>query len=446
LNAGACLVKDRIRWNRPGVVLSALVLTIVLVATLTPASASTPTADFWCVACGEFGGLDVFNNVVMFVPLGFAFALATDRRWRSILACVAVTTFVESMQIRLVQGRDSSLSDLLANSLGGMIGVELALRRVLLLRPRCRAASVLAIAGAAGFALVMTLASLGFRAASIPRSLWVQWTPDRAGFEPFTGELLDFNLDSIDLPRGFYPPKSLGVDRVLRGVWHATVDVNTAGLKPRRSVIARIAEEWTVIVSIEQYGWDLACQQKTRSGDMRFRSPKIAIRDAVAPPTGSSPARVRFTCSRQGDLLIASTADRQEVVRLSPSLGWLFVSPINITVPSYYVLVSAIWLAALAFPAGYWIRCAAESDLASAHGGLPRRARYVAIGALAVSFWMGLLLVPWLAGTAPGSWWEWASAAAGALAGAVSARLVAMARRPTLRRSATATPVSDTAR
>jgi hypothetical protein len=442
-------VNDRVRWNCAGVALSALVLTVVLVATLTPASASTPTADFWCVACGEFGGLDVFNNVVLFVPLGVAFAVATDRRWRSILACVAITTFVESMQIRIVQGRDSSLSDLLANSLGGVIGVELALRRGLLLRPRGRVASVLAIAGAAVFALVMTLGSLGFRTAYIPRSLWVQWTPDRAGFEPFTGELLDFNLDGIDLPRAFYPPKSLGVDGVLRGrAWHATVDINTAGLQPRRSVIARIAEEWTVLVSIEQYGWDLACQQKTRSGDMRFRSPKIAVRDAVAPSTGSAPARVRFTCSRQGDSLVASTADRQEVLRLSPSLGWLFVSPINITVPSYYVLVSVIWLAALTFPAGYWIRCVAESDLAAAHGDRPHRARYVAIGALALAFCVGLFFVPWLAGTARASWWEWSSAAVGAIAGAVSARLAALAvaRLPIPRRSATATPVSDTGR
>ncbi len=438
-------MNDRPRWNRAGLALSALVLTVVLVATLTPASASTPTADFWCVACGEFGGLDVFNNVVMFVPLGFAFALATDRRWRSVLACVAVTTFVESMQIRVVQGRDASLSDLLANSLGGMIGVELALRRGLLLRPRGRAAAVLAIAGAAAFGLAMTLSSLGLRTASIPRSLWVQWTPDRAGFEPFTGELLDFNLDGIDLPRGFYPPKSLGVDRVLRGrAWHATVNIGTAGLQPRRSVIARIAEEWTVLVSIEQYGWDLACQQKTRSGDMRFRSPKIAVRDAVSSSAGSAPARVRFTCSRQGDSLVASTDDRQEVLRLSPSLGWLFVSPINITVPSYYVLASVIWLIALAFPAGYWIRCVAESDAAHADG--KRRHRYVAIGALALVFGVGLSVVPWLAGTAPASWWEWASAVAGAVAGSVSARLAALweARLRIPRRSATATPVSDT--
>jgi hypothetical protein len=178
---------------------------------------------------------------------------------------------------------------------------------------------------------------------------------------------------------------------------------------------------------------------------MRFRSPKIAVRDAVSSSPGSAPARVRFTCSRQGDSLVASTDDRQEVLRLSPSLGWLFVSPITITVPSYHVLASVIWLIALAFPAGYWIRCVAESD-AALHAAGTRRHRYVAIGALALAFGVGLSVVPWLTGTAPASWWEWAGAAAGAVAGSVSARLAALweARLRIHRRSATATPVSDT--
>jgi hypothetical protein len=447
VNVGASVVNERRRWNRFGVILSALVLTIVLAATLTPASASTPTADFWCVACGEFGGLDVLNNIVLFLPLGAAFALAADRRWRSILACVAVTVFIESMQIRVIPGRDASLSDILANSLGGAIGVELALRRAVLLRPRGRAAQLLALAGAAGFALVMMLSSLGFRPASIPRSLWVQWTPDRASFEPFTGRLLDFDLDGIDLPARFFPPVSLGVDRVLRGpTWHATVQIGTENLKPRRSVIARIAEEFTVLVSIEQYGWDLACQQKTLSGDFRFRSPKIAIRGALSRAVEEMPARVQFTCSRQYDALVASTDDRREVLRLSPSLGWLFVTPLNITVPSQYVLVSVLWLIALAFPAGYWIGFVGkDSAEAGADGGRTHRARLLAMGAFGVALVAGFLIVPWLAGTAPGAWWEWASAVAGALVGSAGARvsLLWRARFGMPSPAATVTPVSD---
>jgi len=413
-------VRRRIGARRAGIVLSALVLAVVFLATLTPSN-DWSSPEFWCIACGEFGGLDVLNNIVLFLPLGFAFALASGHRWRSVVACVVVTTFIESMQVRIVPGRDSSLSDLLANSFGGLLGVELAMRRAILLRPRGRAATVLAAAGAAGFALLTTLTSLGLRPATIPRSLWIQWTPERESFEPFTGRLLDFTLDSVNLPRGYYPPKSLGVDRTLaKPGWHARVTLETAGIQWRRSVIARIAEEYTVLVSIEQHRWTLACEEKTRSADFRFRSPMVELPDALTP--GLAPGRVRFTCAREGNSLIASTDDRQEVLRLSPSLGWRLLDPFTLELPRFLWL-GALWLMALAFPAGYWIGCCAQNN--EDRG--PRRdssgGPSVAVGALAVAFLTGLSIVPTLAGTAPAAWWEWASAAGGALAGSGAAWL-----------------------
>ena len=65
------------RFKRAGVVFSMVMLALVLVATLTPTNGATVTSEFWCIACGEAGGLDVLNDIVMFVPLGFAFAMAT---------------------------------------------------------------------------------------------------------------------------------------------------------------------------------------------------------------------------------------------------------------------------------------------------------------------------------------------------------------------------------
>jgi len=306
---------------------------------------------------------------------------------------------------------------------------------------------VLAIAGAASFALVTTLTSVGLRPATIPRSLWVQWTPERASFEPFTGQLLDFKLDSIDLPRRFYPPTSLGVDRILRGPeWHASVVIGTEGLKPRRSVIARIAEEFTVLLSLEQSGSDLVCQEKTRSGDFRFRSPRIAVREVVMPSGENTSERLRLTCSRFDGSIAVAAAERREVVRLSPSLGWMLVFPLSSPAPSGYVWLSVAWLIALAFPAGYWIRCVGNRENAASGATNTRRAQYVAVGALAIAFGVGLFVVPRIAGTAAASWWEWVSAVVGALAGLVSARLAAAwdTRLPVHRRSAAVTPVSDT--
>jgi hypothetical protein len=408
--------------RRVGIVLSALVLAVVFLATLTPSS-DTSSSSFWCIPCGEFGGLDVLNNIVLFLPLGFAFALASGHRWRSVLACVAVTTFIESMQVRIVPGRDSSLSDLLANSLGGLLGVELAVRRAILLRPRGREATVLAAVGAAAFLLVTTLTSLGLRPARIPWSLWIQWTPERESFEPFAGRVLDFKLDGIDLSPAFFPPRSLGLDRKLaRPGWHATVSFETKGIRRRRSVIARIAEEFTVLVSIEQHGWDLTCEEKTRSADFRFRSPRVALPDALGPE-GVSPTRVRFTCAREGSSLVAATEDRQEALRLSPSLGWRLLDPFALALPRF-LWFGAIWLMALAFPAGYWIGCGMEEQTGA--GATARgwpRGPFVALGALAIAFLVGLTIVPMLAGTAPAAWWEWASAAAGAVAGSGAAWL-----------------------
>ena len=402
--------------------LSVVILAVVLVATLTPAPPVTETPPFWCVACGESGGLDVLNNVVMFVPLGFAFALATDRRWRSVLACVAVTAFVESMQVRIVTGRDASLSDLLANSLGGVIGVELAMRRDFLLRPRPRAASRLVAVGGALFGMVTALTSLGLLPAAVPRSLWVQWTPDRASFDPFTGQLVDFTLDGIDLPRRFYPPKSLGVDSVLRGrSWRATATVITTNLKPGRAVIARIAEEFTVLVSVEQAGWDLACQQKTRSGDFRFRSPKIALRDALLPSGEASGMPLRLTCARAGSSFVSAADGRQEALRLSPSLGWMLVFPLNAAIRPSLTWIGAIWLMVLAFPAGYWTGFTRGGEV----GGNPRvsgAGTHIALLSILLALLLGLVVVPLLAGTAPGAWWEWMGAAAGLAAGALTAR------------------------
>jgi len=435
--------RDEIVGKRAGIVLSALVLLVIFLATLTP-TGDTSSSSFWCIACGEFGGLDVMNNIVLFVPLGFAFALASGHRWRSALACVAVTTFIESMQVRIVAGRDSSLSDLLANSLGGILGVELAVRRALLFRPRGRAAIALAAAGAAAFGLVTTLTSLGLRPATVPKSLWIQWTPERASFEPFTGKLLDFSVDSIKLPRAYYPPKSLGLDRILaKPGWHATVTLETAGIQWRRSVIARIAEEYTVLVSIEQHRWALACEEKTRSADFRFRSPEVALPDVLTP--GLAPSRVRFTCAREGNSLVAATDDRQQILRLSPSLGWALLDPFQLPMPRYRWF-GALWLIGLAFPAGYWIGCCAQEQ--SEHTAMPRDSRAgpsVALGALVIAFLIGLLIVPVLAGTAPAASWEWASAAVGALVGSGAAWLWKPrgARLPVRRGRASVTAVSD---
>jgi hypothetical protein len=169
----------------------------------------------------------------------------------------------------------------------------------------------------------------------------------------------------------------------------------------------------------------------------------VALPDALGP-SGASPTRVRFTCAREGNSLVAATDDRQEALRLSPSLGWRLLDPFAFELPRF-LWFGAIWLMALAFPAGYWIGCMDEQTGAGATvRGWPT-GPLVALGALGIAFLAGLTIVPMVAGTAPAAWWEWASAAAGAIAGSGAAWLwKARGARLLVRRGgASVTAVSD---
>lgn len=419
------MIEKRLGWG-----LSVAVWLAIGLATLTPSDNTTPL-DFWCIACGDMGGLDVAANIVMFIPLGFALVLATGRRRTAVLLCMATTLFVETMQIRIVSGRDASLSDLLANSVGGVIGAELALRRMLLLRPSSRAAGRLALGWSAICLAVLWATSAGLTAAALPEQLWIQWLPPRASFDPFTGRLLSFDINGLELPLG-YPDPKLGLSRRLRsGAWRATAVVSTAGLVPRRSVIVRVADEYGAVQSLEQSRRNFTCWQKTRSADFRFRAPRVALVNGFADPAPAANDTAALHCERRGGQLIASvsrgSSTRSYALRLSPSLGWLLLSPFDIEFDARHLVISALWLAALFFPAGYWARVGryaaangrigpAGAGAAGSRGTLPA----IAIGGALVG---GLWLAPVFWHLSPAAAWEWLSTLAGIAIGGLTAQI-----------------------
>lgn len=79
---------------------------------------------------GWFGytELEFTANIVMFVPLGFFIGLLFTRRtqWLGLLALPAISAGIEWVQWEFLAERYSTLSDVLANSLGGWIGLGIA--------------------------------------------------------------------------------------------------------------------------------------------------------------------------------------------------------------------------------------------------------------------------------------------------------------------------------
>lgn len=87
----------------------------------------TPHAP-WLARQLTYNHVEFTANIAMFVPIGLLLVLLLGRRpwWLAVLLCVAMTGFIETAQ-RFIPGRVSDIRDIESNSLGGAIGVALAL-------------------------------------------------------------------------------------------------------------------------------------------------------------------------------------------------------------------------------------------------------------------------------------------------------------------------------
>lgn len=67
-------------------------------------------------------------NVILFIPFGLLIALMLRTRWWGLLAVgiVVASTVIEVGQALFLPGRVASFADILANVLGGAIGIGVA--------------------------------------------------------------------------------------------------------------------------------------------------------------------------------------------------------------------------------------------------------------------------------------------------------------------------------
>jgi len=86
----------------------------------------------------DFTRLEVIANVLVFVPIGIlAFILVPRRLWPLALALgPAVSISIEAAQRLALPNRTATVSDVIANSGGALIGVALAILCTLLFAPR----------------------------------------------------------------------------------------------------------------------------------------------------------------------------------------------------------------------------------------------------------------------------------------------------------------------
>ena len=424
-----------------GRLLAALGFAFIAIMTLTPQAGPPAFAPSLCILCGEMAVQDTILNLILFVPFGFGLRLAGVRRHHVVAIAFCLTVAIELLQMHIIPGRDSSLGDVITNTLGGAIGVALADSWRAWLVPTARQARRHLWGGVLVWVTILA-GTVWALHRSLPEStLWGEWDPAILHFDRFSGTIVKSDA------AGFaFPPGARGNDPVFRQRLLSDSVLVSALVVPGAP-----AERTAPIVSVydpdRRQVFLLAQRQRSLVFSIRMNAARAMVRDPIIGlekvfPTAADARAANDTLQVAGGiigdaLVIRATADAHRVTRerriaLGPALGWTFFLPWPYAFGSETVALSALWIGGLFLPLAYWGRRARRPLEAGA--------------ALGVAVTAGLVIAPWVVGGAFVGWMEWAGVAVGLTLGAIGGRPASWSGAHALRRASRVrqTPVAHT--
>lgn len=370
-------------------------------------SSATPLS---CLLCGDYGVVDVFLNTLLFIPFGLGLRLMGGSRRQSQVALMVTSLCIELLQLKIVAGRDASLSDFITNSLGGGLGIWIADHWTGFVFPSAALSRMLRIPAALAWVVVWT-ASAWLVEPSMTRKPWFgQLAAQDVLLDNFRGELLTGTVNGVVLPSARLEGRDSAAiyDRFVAGsvTVGATVIAGppTSFPAPIVSIFDRAHSE---IMVLGQDGEDLIFRLRLRAADYELHEPELRL-PGVLSREGDT-LRVGGGL-HAGQLYLRATSarlDRSRVAALSPSWGWMFVLPWHYAMGPEGRFLTALWVAGLLLPVAFWAsRGLRRSPEASGE-----------IGFLILIVGLGLGLVPLVAGLPPVHWSEWLSAGGGLACG-----------------------------
>ena len=388
--------------HRVGRVLAVGGFLLIVVATLLPLpeqEAAARSTSLICLVCGEYGGVDVLGNLLLFLPFAAGLSLLYWRISSVVLAGALLSLIVETLQLLLIPGRDASLSDLLTNTLSAWAGAAWAGQANVLLWPTVEQAHRLA-AGAVIAWCAMQAASGILLHPWIPSAeLRGDWTRHVPGRELFAGTVVSASASRIPIPDDSLPLEPSLVERLRRnGDIELQIEFTPEPRLPARAPIVEVLSRSGTVLGLEADGEDLIFQAPARAQTLKLRHPALRLRRVI-----SGRAPVQVTAGERDNILLASWTGPESGGRasqeLGPGLGWSLIVPFKYAYGNEVPWLSALWSLAWLVPLGYWV---------AASG--PGRLGYVW---LPLSLLVGFGLVPHLTGYPPEPWLQWLAGAAG---------------------------------
>jgi hypothetical protein len=407
-DVSAAAARQARRWRTLGTALAVLGAAFVLVATLTPVrdvrgmALATPLL---CLVCGDYGGADVAANLLLFLPLALGLRLAGQSWGRTVLMCGLLSFTVELLQLRVVSGRDASLSDLLTNTTSAAIGATLGRLLPRMAAPRPREAAGY-LAGGIALLLLFLTTSAWLLAPWMPEGpLLSQRAHVASGYDAFTGSVEALSLDGAPMPTDGVPADSAAVRRRLAaGHFALEADVLSGGPVADLSWVYMLRVPPGRALTLGQLRREAKIELPARAVRFRLFPPAVTLPEGLPQRAG---VPVRLTASlRDGRVRLTSEyggRERSVELAISPAYGWIMVLPFELASGTRVRWITALGLAAAALPLGYWAR----------RTGRPG----AALASLAAALVLALAVIPAAGGFPPVHWSEWMAGLLGAAGG-----------------------------
>jgi hypothetical protein len=391
-------------WGRVIAAGSVLAIAGLTLSPLPHAAAAAARTPLLCLVCGDHGGMDVILNVILFLPLGFGLRLAGASIRRATLGAALLSFTVELLQYTVVVGRDASLSDLLTNTLGGLLGAILVDRVPLLVMPPRRAATRLFAAGILAWLGLLALSGW-LLAPDFGNGNLFSVTGAYGAPQAFTGRVLEVRRHGRPEPWLGVPPDGEALRAELReGRVEVEARVVTGPEARGRRWIYAVLEGVEPRWDLSEDRRDVLLGVPARAQRFRLGTPSVMLPRGLPADTGRV-AALRAV-ERNRTLQVTSTYDgttRSVTLSLNPVLGWTLLAPFDLGAGPQVRTVTVLMLLLAGLVLGRWARWSERPRLAGA--------------ALAAAIGLGLGAIPLLQGYPPVQWAEWLAALAGAAAG-----------------------------
>jgi hypothetical protein len=347
LSEGETTIRPKNPWSVLGVIVS---LAFIGLMTLLPSGNYEPTPAF-CIICGSLGGVDFTLNVFLFLPLGLALRWLTGR-WTTTVAVAALTTLaVETMQWRFIPGRDASLGDLIANTLGAMLGAWFATGGAKILHgPPPRVRRVTAALGIVT-SFMITLSAILLRPIDPIGAQYVQWTPERPNMDLFRGNLVAVQLNGRWLRPYEAFPSQWVYDSLTRAMALRAIVRTPVPPSERQAIIITIANERYEGFMLAQRGDGVVFRSTMSASQLKLRPILIGLEQAFATTDqdpvvlhGASTPRFINLAREQNSDTVSATLPR------TLGLAWAMLLPWDRALNARWWPANAIWLAGLLFP------------------------------------------------------------------------------------------------